>query len=133
MADKKVLTDDLNKLTEKISSQVWTLNLGTLGTTWSLLVASGFPESIRFTTRNAIWVFVPCLLSLLFEMGQYLPGYALDRRLLQQMELSGATDFQYPTGDWLYKARDRCFSAKIVLTIAATLILVFTVVRKLVV
>jgi hypothetical protein len=59
MATKEGLLKELDWVTEKISSQVWTPNLGTLATTWSLLIASGLPDNVRFTTRNAIWIFVP--------------------------------------------------------------------------
>jgi hypothetical protein len=86
MATKADLLSELNWVTEKISSQVWTLNLGTLGTTWSLLIATAVPETIRFTPRNAVWVVIPSLLSLLCEMGQVLAAYSLDRKLLKKME-----------------------------------------------
>src|SRR5271166_6641824 len=128
MRTKDSLLKDLDWVTEKISSQVWTLNLGTLGTTWSLLVASSLPQHL--TTRNAIWVFVPCLISLLCEMGQYLSAYALGRMLLKDMGENNRTEFQYPKGNVLYKARELFFHAKIVLTIAAAAILVYTLVRK---
>ena len=105
MATKESLIKDLKAVTERLSAQVWTLNLGTLGTTWSLLIASGLPENIRFTTRNAIWIVVPCLFSLLCEMGQYLSAYFLDRKLLEGMEQNNKTEFQYPTDDILYRAR----------------------------
>jgi hypothetical protein len=130
MATKESLIADLKTVTERLSAQVWTLNLGTLGTTWSLLIASGLPENVRFTTRNAIWIFVPCLFSLLCEMGQYLSAYVLDRRLLREMEQNNRTEFQYPTDDILYRARQSFFHAKIVLTIAGAVILVFTLVQK---
>ncbi len=130
MATKDSLLEDLARVTEKISSQVWTLNLGTLGTTWSLLIASGLPENIRFTTRNAIWVFVPCLLSLLCEMGQYLSGYFLDRKLLRQMERENRTEFHYRKDDPLWRAREQFFYWKIFLTLIAAGILVYTLVQK---
>jgi hypothetical protein len=104
--------------------------LGTLATTWSLLIASGLPDNVRFTTRNAIWIFVPSLISLLCEMAQYLSAYRLALRLLADMEQSGRTEFQYPTGSILYKARQFFFRCKIVLTIAAAVILVFTLAQK---
>jgi hypothetical protein len=131
MATKDDLRSELNWITEKISSQVWTLNLGTLGTTWSLLIVSGLPTGLRFTTRNAIWVFIPSLLSLLGEMGQYLCGYVLARRLLNDMEENNTTEFQYPKDDWLYKWRQHFFCTKIVLTIGAAVVLLVTILRKL--
>jgi hypothetical protein len=127
---KENLLADLNWVTEKISSQVWALNLGTLGTTWSLLITSSLPENFRFTPRNVFWIFIPCLLSLLCEMAQYLSAYRLNRRLLAEMEQSNRTEFQYPANDILYKARQFFFRGKIVLTVTAALILVFTLVQK---
>jgi hypothetical protein len=53
MATKADLLSELNWITEKISSLVWTLNVGVLGTTWSLLITRSF------TFRNAIWIFIP--------------------------------------------------------------------------
>jgi hypothetical protein len=52
MATKEDLLKELNYLTEKISSLVWTLNVGVLGTTWSLLITT-VPENVRFSVRNA--------------------------------------------------------------------------------
>ena len=48
MPTKDDLLSELDWVTEKISSQVWTLNVGTLGTTWSLLIAD------RFSFRNSV-------------------------------------------------------------------------------
>jgi len=121
---KNDLISELDWITNKISSLVWTLNVGALGTTWSLLIAN------RFTFRNAIWIFVPCILSILCEMGQYLCGYRLANRLLREMEREKRTEFEYPTADPLYKARDRFFFWKIVLAIAAGVILLFTLFQK---
>jgi CDP-diglyceride synthetase len=121
---KNDLISELDWITNKISSLVWTLNVGALGTTWSLLIAS------RFTFRNAIWIFVPSILSILCEMGQYLSGYRLADRLLRKMEQENLTQFEYPTGDLLYKAREFFFVWKIVFAIAAGVILLFTLFHK---
>jgi hypothetical protein len=121
---KKDLIDELDWITNKISSLVWTLNVGALGTTWSLLIAN------RFTFRNAIWIFVPCILSILCEMFQYLSGYRLADGLLRKMERENLTEFEYPTTDPLYEARQFFFVWKIVLAIAAGVILLFTLFQK---
>src|SRR5262245_42451897 len=125
MPKKADLIAELNWITEKISSLVWTLNVGTLGTTSSLLIAD------RLTVLHAIWVFVPSLISLVFEMGQYLSGYLLARRLQDDMKKHNREEFEYPTDSFLYGARDRFFACKIVLAIVAAAILVFTLVREL--
>jgi hypothetical protein len=130
MATKKELIKNLDWVTEKISSQVWTLNLGTLATTWSLLIVSNRSEGINLTIRNAVWIFVPCLLSLICEMGQYLSGYWLERHLLTDMETHHREEFHYPTGHFLYKMRRGLFAAKITLTVAAAAILVFMLFEK---
>ena len=124
MPKKADLISELGWITNKISSQVWTLNLGTLGTTWSLLIAE------RFSISNAIPVFVPSLLSILCEMGQYLCGYWLPLRLLRKMERENLTEFEYPTDSLLYRARDFFFVWKVVLAIAGAVILVFTLFQK---
>ena len=46
------------------------------------------------------------------------------------MEQEKRTEFEYPTADPLYKARDRFFFWKIVLAIAAGVILLFTLFQK---
>src|SRR6266436_1851939 len=117
---KNDLISELDWITNKISSLVWTLNVGALGTTWSLLIVN------RFTFNNAIWIFVPAILSILCEMGQYLSGYRLASRLLRNMERENLTEFEYPTSDPLYKARDFFFVWKTVLAIAAGVILLVT-------
>ena len=124
MATKTELVEELNWITAKISSLVWTLNVGALGTTWSLLIAS------RFTFRNAVWIFVPSILSILCEMGQYLSGYGLARRIKDELEKNNRTEFEYPTNDLLYKARDFFFVCKIVLAIVAGVILLITLFQK---
>ena len=121
---KNDLISELDWITNKISSLVWTLNVGALGTTWSLLIAN------RFTFNNAIWIFVPAILSILCEMGQYLSGYRLADRLLREMERDNRTEFEYPTADPLYKARDFFFVWKTVFAIAAGVILLFTLFQK---
>jgi hypothetical protein len=125
MPKKADLVSELNWITEKISSQVWTLNLGTLGTTWSLVLADGL------TILHAIWVFVPGLISLVCEMGQYLSGYWLARRLLTDMERNNREEFQYPKSSFLYRARQFFFGCKIVLTVIAAVVLVFTLMQEL--
>jgi hypothetical protein len=127
--NKEGLLEELHFLSDKINTSIWTLNLGMLAFAWSLLIASG---DMRFTVRNAIWIFVPCLLALLFHMAQYIFGYIVARRLCLEMEEKDRTEFQYPTDDIGYKARDVAFRCKIGLTIIASLILVYTLVMKVV-
>lgn len=130
MATKETLLKNLDWITEKISSQVWTLNLGTLGTTWSLLITTTLPNNTRFTAANAFPIVVMCLLSLLCEMGQYLSGYLNDHQILKTMESNNRTEFQYKPTSFLYRARTIFFWCKIVLAVSASAVLIFTLFRK---
>ena len=47
------------------------------------------------------------------------------------MEYANTTEFTFPKKDILYKAREFFFYTKILLTIAAAVILVYTLVNKL--
>jgi CDP-diglyceride synthetase len=89
MPKKDDIVTELNWTSEKISSLVWSLNVGTLGTTWSLLIAN------RFSIRNAIWILVPCLLSLLCEMAQYFSGYWLALRIEEDMRRNNRKEYEY--------------------------------------
>jgi hypothetical protein len=124
MPKKADIVEELNWITEKISSLVWSLNVGTLGTTWSLLIAN------RFSIRNAIWIFVPCLLSLLCEMAQYICGYWLALRIEDDMKRNNREEFEYPTDSRLYKARKRLLWWKMGFAIVAAGVLGFTLYQK---
>jgi hypothetical protein len=130
MAEKRELIEDLNWTTEKISSQVWTVNLGTLATAWSLLIADKLPATVRFTPKDAIWVIVPSLLSLLCEMGQYLAAYRMQHQILNRMESTGEKEFQYSKESFLYKIRFRLFGSKIGLAVIGAVIVLFILIRK---
>jgi hypothetical protein len=86
MPSKETLLKDLDWVTEKISTQIWVLNLGTLGTTWSLLITATIPDRFKLTFVQARWVFLFCFLALLCELGQYLSSYIMYRRILRDIE-----------------------------------------------
>src|SRR5260370_22997707 len=98
-ANKTRADEELDWLSDKISSQVWTLNLTFLTATWALLI--GGPEGVRFSARNALWVAVPCILSLACQMAQYLCGFVLAESLLRQM--GSRTEIQYPRNSPFYR------------------------------
>ena len=66
MTNKAKLMEDLNWTTEKISSQTWILNLGILGTTWTLLISGAADKAtsskLNITFLEVRWIFVLCLL-----------------------------------------------------------------------
>jgi hypothetical protein len=121
--------EELDFLTEKLSSLVWTLNVGALGITWTLLITD-VPVNFRFSVRNAVWVFVPCLLSILGEIVQYLAGYFLMRRACKKMEKDRLEDYQFDETDFLHRVRRFFFGWKITLALIAAMILLYTLFWK---
>jgi hypothetical protein len=131
MLPKDELLKSLDGLTEKISSQIWTLNLGTLGTTWSLLIASStIPEKLRFGSREAYPILILCLVTMGLDLAQYLAGYHNDKRILHKIEADGLNEFEYDTSSFLYRMRKCCFNAKIITAIIAALWLVVLLLGK---
>src|ERR1700681_4285530 len=124
MRSKDKLLEDLNWLTDKISSEAWKLNIGTWGTTWSLLIASGsIPERLRFGNREAYPILLLCILAMMFDMIQYLAAYRDADRIRRRIEASRLTEFEYDESTFLYKLRKWSFCIKIVLTVAGTIVL----------
>jgi hypothetical protein len=132
MRNKKDLLEELNWLTDKISSQVWTLNLGTLATTWSLLIAAGNSDKLRIGSENAIPIMGICILAMLSELAQYLAGYANARTILRDLQSSGREEFEYDQSAPLYIMRKAFFYGKIALTLAAAIWLLVVLVGKLI-
>jgi hypothetical protein len=102
MPSKKDLGDELDWLTDKISSRVWTLNLGTLATTWSLLIATGSGEKL-IRSSNAIPIMLLCILAMLCDLGQYLAGYRYAKSILDRLEDNEQEEFEYNKSAPLYK------------------------------
>jgi hypothetical protein len=126
MPTKKDLVDELNWITDKISSQVWTLNLGVLGTTWTLLIATTNTK-LQFQPAEAFPILFLCIASLTCEMLQYLSGYANDRRILKNVEAKNLQTFEYDPKAFLYRLRMFFFYAKILLTVFAALFLLWKI------
>jgi hypothetical protein len=129
MRPKKELGEELDWLTDKISSRVWTLNLGTLATTWSLLVATASGEKL-IGSGNAIPVMLLCILAMLCDLGQYLAGYRYAKSILVRLEDSGQTEFEYNKSAPLYKSRDWLFCGKIAVSVVAAIWLVVVLASK---
>jgi len=130
MQPKEKLLEELDWLTDKISSQVWTLNLGTLATTWSLLIAAGSVEKLRIGPGNAIPIMAICLTAMLFELGQYLAGYFNAKSILDRLDESGQKEFEYDKSAPLYILRICFFNGKVLLSLAAAIWLVVVLAGK---
>jgi hypothetical protein len=125
MADKSKLLEELNWTTDKISSQVWILNFGSLGTAWTLLIAAN-SATYRLMAADVRWIFIFCITGLLCEFLQHLSGYVNSRRILSHLELENKVEFQYDRSAFFYRARIGFFYLKILLTFAAAVFLLHT-------
>jgi len=75
MPDSKQLREELDWVTAKLSSQTWILNLGLLGTTWSLIMS--VHSQARLTFAEARPTLVACIIGLTFDVIQYLSAFWL--------------------------------------------------------
>ena len=132
MQPKAKLFEDLDWLSDKISTQVWTLNLGTLATTWSLVIATGSSEKLRIGNGNAIIIMLLCIVAMLCELGQYYAGYFNARSILDHLERSGQAEFEYDKTAMLYILRKALFYVKAVLSVAAAMWLIVVLAGKLI-
>jgi hypothetical protein len=126
MPTKTDLYAELNWITEKISSLVWTLNLGALGTTWTLLIATTNTK-LQFQPAEAFPILFLCIASLTFEMLQYLSAYINDRLILHKVEAAKTDTYDYDATAFLYRLRMFFFYLKIVATIAAAVLLLWKI------
>jgi hypothetical protein len=131
MIKKEKIIDDLNWITEKISSLVWYINLGTLGTTWSSVIGTSKYDAFRITFFEARWIFILCLSALLCEMGQYISAYFDAAGVLNRMEAEKRQTAEFDPSSPYYIARKFFFGAKIVLTVVAAVLLLVLIFYKL--
>lgn len=131
MAKKERLLADLDWVTEKISSEIWTVNFATLGCTWALLVTSkDIAYTFRLSSDQARWIFIFCLAGLVTELLQHLSAYINARILLSTLESTERDDFQYDRTSLFYRFRIDFFYAKIILTLTGALWLLVTLASR---
>jgi hypothetical protein len=131
MADKKDLLAELYIVTSKLSSQVWVLNLGVLGTTWtSLISSSSVADKFKFTFAEARWIFLLCILGLLSDLLQYLCAYATVKETYEKMEELGSDTAMYDYTSIYYRLRGAFFGLKIAITVLAAIWLLIVIFMK---
>jgi hypothetical protein len=126
MQHKKDLLADLDWLTDKISSEVWTLNLGILGTTWTLLITTTNTK-YQLQPAEALPILFLCIASLACQMLQYLCGYRNAKQILNELEAHNHQTFEYDKTDFFYVCRNLFFYAKILVTVAAAVFLLWKI------
>jgi hypothetical protein len=73
-----------------------------------------------------------CIFAMLCELVQYLAGYANARRMLNILENSERTEFEFDKSAPVYILREACFYAKIALSVVAAILLLVVLVGKVV-
>ena len=131
MAPKDDLLKELSWVTDKISTLLWTINLSTLGTTWTLLLgAPSVPDKLKLPSGAAIPILACCIASMVCELGQYLAAYYNNVRALRALEEIDASNFVYDTRAISYRLRFIFFYLKISLTLLAAAVLLAQLIAR---
>lgn len=116
------LAKELDTYSTQISTQLRTVNLGTLGLTWLLLLKKDEVSAIadRISERALFAVALACVGALLVDFLQYLFAEkavddAYERAAASETKTAGYDDASFP-----YRAQLWCYRVKLVLTFAAT-------------
>lgn len=120
MAEKQQVLEQLEKLTDRISSQVRTVAFGILIATWGLLIGKFKDIEVTDNIKKNLMIIGAIAIGTMFlDFLQYFCGYKNAKALFDEMERGNKTKGQYNKKIWSYKWRDRLFRIKqISLTVA---------------
>jgi hypothetical protein len=124
----KVILDDLNFATDKLSDQTRQVSFGVLAVVWALLV--GDARNRAAVDQKALLVVTAIAIgALIADLLQYLAAFAASERAKKNLQPTSA----HPYDDrWLsYRLRTWMFFTKIVLALAAAAVLIASLVRVL--
>lgn len=127
MAKKSEIVEQLNAVTDKISTQVRSVALGVLALSWGLFI--GESEVAKSVASQLKWhlllVGAAAVLVMFLDFLQYVSGYLNVRALLAQMEQKKVDEGQYDYGSRTYRLRLFFFGAKqVVLAVTVLWLLV---------
>ena len=125
----KVL-EDLEFLSDRISTQVRTVAVSLIVLSWGLLIGST-QTSLNMTTPLKRWLMfvgILALVAMVFDFLQYLIGYQCSNALREKMETEELEEASYDCEDWRHRIRRWCFCLKqIIVIVAAILFLVILI------
>ena len=132
--DYKGVVDRLEKVSDRISSQVRTLGLGILAFSWGLLVgqspvASDVAHSLRF---HLLLIGTLTIVALMLDFLQYVSGYIAASNVRATMERERRTWGEFDYTSLPYRLQDICFKGKQVLMIVTATWLVVAILAYLV-
>ena len=131
MPDPELTQDELAKeldtYSSQISSQLRTVNLGTLGLTWLLLLKKDEVSTIatKIPEKALLGVALACLIALLVDFAQYLLAEKSVDDAYERAAASATKTASYDESSFPYRAQLWCYRAKLVITfVAATFLLI---------
>lgn len=132
MPDTETIRDDLDWVSDKLSSRVWSVSLGVLGTCIAFIIesakGSGSPPFI--SPDRAIWPILFSLAALLFDFLQYIFAYVMGRRALEASEANPASSTTYAKDSLLRKCRFFAFNLKLVSCLLGVIVLIYFSLEK---
>jgi len=113
--------EELNFLSEVLSTRVRTLAAGVLALAWVFVLGNAIKDEHAgfIADRDLVAPIVLALLSLLADLSQYWCGLVGTRRHLQRMEKSDLTSADYNYGSMAYRLRTIFFYLKLSFMLAS--------------
>jgi hypothetical protein len=131
MPTKDKVIEDLNWLTDRLSTQVRTVALSVLALAWGLLI--GDKEADKAIAMQRKWHLLgiggTAVVVMFLDFLQYVSGYVNTHSLLKEMERTGANTGTYKTNSLSYRLRMFFFYGKQFLLAAAVLWLLYILSR----
>ncbi len=114
MPKTQKIIEDLNFISDRMSTQIRTIALGLLATTWGLLigrseVATDIADKLKV---NLIIIGAIAILTMCFDFLQYLFGYLESSDLLNKMEKGTQEEGKYKRSSLFYCLRKSFFWVK---------------------
>ncbi len=119
MASKKEILDEINFLSDRISTQVRTVALSVMAFVWLFLAGGNDAPVLKIQPDRTLLLVAGtlCLATLLFDYLQYVMGYFESKRVLRKGEREKLQDFKYDYGSTAWQMRTFLFGAKQILVV----------------
>jgi len=128
VATENDLIQELNFLSDKLSERTRVISAGVIAIWWATIVGDKSPPALdRNTLLGPV---IAAGIALFLDVLQYVAGYWLNWLALRGLTQSGAKEFEYDTGNPLYKLRQVLFIAKQIAAIISICWLIVIVFRK---
>ncbi len=115
MPTKAQVIEDLNWITDRLSTQVRTVALGVLALAWGLLLGDKDPtksSDLLHLKWHLMIIGGTCVLVLVLDYLQYVAGYAETHGLLNKLEFEHKESGQYDKKKLAYRLRSALFVLK---------------------